>query len=75
MSNIFFGRNVELETREVMTIGKIEINKKAMRIKVYEVLDEIAQVDRLIFTAVKDNDKRSEVRDKLKIVKRLVNAL
>lgn len=58
-----------------MSIGKVEINKKAMRVKVYEVLDEIGQVDRLLYTAIKDPETRAIARDKLKVVKRLVNEL
>ena len=63
------------ETREAITMGKIELNMKPMRIKVQIVRDELHQLDRLIYSFVKDMKNRNEMRDQLKRTERLLNDL
>ena len=75
MSSVFFGRNLMQETREAITMGKIELNMKPMRIKVQIVRDELHQLDRLIYSFVKDMKNRNEMRDQLKRTERLLNDL
>jgi len=73
--SVFFGRNVSVDTKESVVVGRIEINKKAMRVAVYDTLDEIADLDRTIFKYVKNLDHRNILRDKIKRVRAKVNSL
>jgi hypothetical protein len=71
--NLFFGRNVEAETREVTLFGRVEINNKPMRTKVYTLLDEINQHRNKLMKLPKEY--RNNLLDSLNKVKDAVNNL
>lgn len=60
-----------METNETMKVGSIVLNNKPMRIKVYEVQDELNMLSNWMFERYKDN----EATDRIKKIKLLVNTL
>lgn len=72
--SIFFGRNVEADTREVQTIGKTELNMRPMRTKIYVVQDDLNQLSNKVM-ALPESDERNAILDNIKDIKRLVNSL
>lgn len=73
--SIFFGRNVEADTREVQTIGKTELNMRPMRTKIYIVVDNLNQLSNQVIKALQESDERNAILDNIKDIKRLVNSL
>ena len=65
---------MEADTKEAITIGKLEINKRPMRIKVYTVIDGLNQITNLILQQ-QDTEGRNVILDKLKDLKRQINEL
>lgn len=63
------------DTKEAITVGKIELNMKPMRIKVNVIRDELHQLDNLIYKYITDIQQRNEVRDQFKRVERLLGEL
>lgn len=60
------------DTKEVHVVGKIEINKRPMRVKVYEIIDEVNLLDKTVW---KRYGVSPEVRKKFKKIITLLNAL
>lgn len=71
--SLFFGRNTELEKREVFVVGKIEINNKPMRVKVYVALDNLNMLRNALMKLPKEY--RKPLLDKCNIVKESINNL
>lgn len=69
--SLFFGRNVAVETSEKTVVGSVVLNNRPMRIKVYEVQDELNMLSNWLWERYKDTDST----DKIKKIKSLVNAL
>jgi hypothetical protein len=69
--SVFFGRDVELETRETMKVGNVILNNKPMRIKVYEIQDDLNMLSNWLWEKFKD----TESTDRIKKIKSLVNSL
>ena len=74
--SIFIGRNVDADTREVMTIGKVELNMRPHRTKVYVIMDDLNQLtNHILSTLPQETDERNLLLEKVKDIKRLVNGL
>ena len=74
--SIFFGRNVEADTREVQTLGKVELNLRPHRTKVYVIMDDLNQLTNQVLKALpEESDQRNLLLEKVKDIKRLVNGL
>lgn len=59
------------DTKESVVVGKIEINKRPMRVKVYEIIDDLNNLDNSVWKRIHSK----EIRDKFKKVRRLLNLL
>lgn len=64
-----------MDTSETQVVGHTIINKKAMRVGVYETLDELNQLSNLIMAHMTSSDERNHILDHIKVLKRLINAL
>jgi hypothetical protein len=58
-----------------MTEDICDGRKRPMRSKIYEIQDECGQLDRLLMSSVKTMEIRHIMRDKLKVIRGMVNAL
>ena len=67
---------MDADTREVMTIGKVELNMRPHRTKVYIVMDCLNGLTNDIIKEIpEETDGRNRLLDKMKEIKRLVNSL
>lgn len=48
---------------------------RPMRVKVYEIQDELNQLDQKIFKIKTEQKLQNEIRDQLKVIRKLLNAL
>lgn len=69
---------MDADTQEVMTVGKISLNMRPMRVKVYELRDTLNQVELAILTNL-SGEAHTELRQSLvshiKQAVRLLDAL
>ena len=62
--SIFFGRNVEADTKESVTVGHTEINLRPMRVKVNELRDSLNQLELYVITTL-TKEEHQELRHTL----------
>lgn len=60
-----------METNEQTSVGNVVLNNRPMRIKVYDIQDELNMLSNWLWDKYKDTDST----DKIKKIKLLVNSL
>lgn len=63
------------DTKESVVVGKVEINKRPMRVKVYAILERFNRISNIIIETVPPGQPRDQVRDEIKEIIRELNAL
>lgn len=54
------------DTKEAITVGKIEINNRPMRVQIYTFLERLNRVSNIIIESVPPGEPRDQVRDEIK---------